>query len=427
VALCGVAAALNAGASVVGTNPPAESLTRERIATLPSGERSAWLQYLESSIKQRQADKDAFHQEMKNAGIAAPIEPPHSNSARSMPLNRPPEWYASAEARHVADVIVSFQTPAGGWGKNTDMSRALRTPGVAYTTNNVSRFLAPGDFDTPREPQWSYVGTIDNDATTTQMNFLAKTIASSSGDHQAAYRMAFLRGMEYLFTAQFPNGGWPQVWPLEGGYHDAITFNDDAMTQVMKLMRHAADGQREFSFVPEEIRRRAAESLARGLRCILAAQIVSGGRRTVWAQQHDALTLAPVSARNFEPPAGSSSEGANVLMLLMESLPKPSAEEQASIRAATAWFRKTAIYGQSWERSPEGGHLVARPGAGPIWARYYQIGTDKPIFADRDKTIHDSVNELSKERRNGYAWYTTDPLTELERFERWNKEHSETK
>jgi len=418
-------AALSVHASVVGTNPPAESLTRERIATLPRGDQRPWLEYLERSSRQRQADKDAFHAEMKRAGVPAPIEPPHSNSAHSMPLNRPPEWFASAEARHLADVIVSFQTPAGGWGKNTDMSKDLRAPGEAYTANNISRFLAPDDFDTPREPDWNYVGTIDNNATTTQMNFLAKTIASG-GDHLAAYRAAFLRGMEYLFAAQFPNGGWPQVWPLEGGYHDAITFNDDAMTQVMELMRHAADGQREFSFIPEEIRRRAADSFERGVRCILAAQIVSGGRRTTWAQQHDALTLAPVSARNFEPPAESSSEGANVLML-MESLPKPSAEEQTSIRAAAAWFRKTAIYGQSWERSPEGGHLVARPGAGPIWARYYQIGTDKPIFADRDKSIHDNVSELSKERRTGYGWYTTDPLAVHNRFEKWNKEHPETK
>jgi PelA/Pel-15E family pectate lyase len=418
---------LSAHASVVGTNPPAESLTRERIATLPRGEQLPWLQYLERSTRQRQADKDAFHAEMKSAGIAAPIEPPHSNSARSMPLDRPPDWYATAEARHIAGVIVSFQTPSGGWGKNTDMSRNLRVPGEAYTTNNLSRFPMPGDFDTPREPEWNYVGTIDNDATTTQMNFLAKTIAAGGGGHAAAYRAAFLHGMEYLFAAQFPNGGWPQVWPLEGGYHDAITFNDDAMTQVMELMHRAANGRSEFSFVPEKIRRLAAESFVRGVRCILEAQIVSGGKRTVWAQQHDALTLQPVSARNFEPPAESAGESAQLLMLLMDSLSKPDAEEQRAIRAAAAWFGKTAINGESWERSPEGGHLVARQGAGPIWARYYQIGTEKPIFADRDKSIHDNVSELSKERRNGYAWYTTGPLAALERFEDWNKEHPETK
>ena len=71
--------------------------------------------------------------------------------------------------------------------------------------------------------------------------------------------------------------------------------------------------------------------------------------------------------------------------------------------------------------------LWHEPGAGPIWARYYQIDTEKPIFADRNKTIHDDVSELSRERRNGYAWYTKDPLAALERFKQWNKEHPETK
>jgi PelA/Pel-15E family pectate lyase len=364
---------------------------------------------------------------MKRAGVAVPIEPLHSFGAHSMPLDRPQAWYASAEARHIADVIVSFQTPAGGWGKNTDMSRALRALGEAYTANNISRFPAPNDFDTPREPEWNYVGTIDNDATTTQINFLAKVIVAGGAEHASAYRAAFLHGIEYLFAAEFPNGGWPQVWPLEGGYHDAITLNDDAMTQVMELMHRVASGQHEYRFVPETIRKSAARSFERGIRCILAAQIVSGGKRTVWAQQHDALTLKPVSARNFEPPAESASESAHVLMLLMDWLPTPNAEEQAAIRAAAAWFKKTAIYGQSWGRSSEGNQLVAQPGAGPIWARYYQIGTERPIFADRDKSIHDNESELSGERNNGYAWYNTAPLAALERFEKWNKEHLETK
>ena len=47
----------------------------------------------------------------------------------SMPLDRYPEWYRSPETRHIADVIVSFQTPAGGWGKNQDRGGSARLPG----------------------------------------------------------------------------------------------------------------------------------------------------------------------------------------------------------------------------------------------------------------------------------------------------------
>jgi PelA/Pel-15E family pectate lyase len=420
-------AAAIAAASTIGTNPPVEPLTPARIALLPKKEQSAWLEYIARSQRQRQADKDFLQAELKRAGIEKPIEPPHSFSARSIPLDRDAAWYAGADARHVADVIVSFQTPAGGWGKNLEMSKERRHPGEAFTSNNLNRFPTPGDFDAPLEPDWNYVGTIDNDATTTQMNFLAKVIGTSVGGDVAPYRAAFLRGMDYLFAAQFPNGGWPQVWPLEGGYHDAITYNDDAVTQVVELMHHAAEGSDEFAFVPEEVRDRAAHSFARGIECILATQIVVNGTPTVWPQQDDALTLKPVSGRNYEPPAQSASESASLLLLLMNSLPHPTAAEQRSIRAAAAWLKKTAIYNQSYERGPNGRELVPSQGAGPIWARYYQIGSDIPIFADRDKSIHDHVNELSMERRNGYAWYSADAQRALERFEKWSAEFKESK
>jgi PelA/Pel-15E family pectate lyase len=271
------------------------------------------------------------------------------------------------------------------------------------------------------------VGTIDNDATTTEMNFLAKVIAPMKATEGEGYRAAFMRGMDYLFAAEFPNGGWPQVWPLEGGYHDAITYNDDAVSQVVELMMHAADGQGDFAFVPKSMRVRAGASFARGIRCILASQIIVNGTLTVWPQQDEALTLKPESGRNYEPPALCAGESARLMLLLMNDLPHPDAAEQRSIRSAAAWFKKTAIYGQSYQRGPDGRQLVATPGAGPLWARYYQIGTDMPIFGDRDKTLHDNVNELSKERRNGYSWYSPESKRALDRFETWSAEHPETK
>ena len=419
--------AVAAQASVIGTNSPAESLTRARIAQLPVSEQHAWLAYLDRSDRQREADKAFLVAEMKRLGLSHPLQAPFDASARSIPLDRESSWYASVEACHIADIIVSFQTPAGGWGKNIEMSKEPRRAGESFASNNLLRSVSPGDFDSPRESDWNYVGTIDNDATTTQLRFLARTISAIAPHDSATYRSAFLTGMRYLFAAQFPNGGWPQVWPLEGGYHDAITFNDNAMVNVMELMRRVADGQGEYSFVPHEISSRAEASFARGTQCILATQIRSNGKRTVWPQQDNAVTLRPASARNYEPPAQSSCESADLLLMLMNNLAHPTREQLDAIRAAAAWFRRTAIYGQSWNQTPEGRRLVSSPGAGPIWARYYRVDDDQPIFGDRDKSIHDDVNEISRERRNGYRWYCTDPQNALNRFEIWNKEHMESK
>ncbi len=59
--------------------------------------------------------------------------------------------------------------------------------------------------------------------------------------------------------------------------------------------------------------------------------------------------------------------------------------------------------------------------------RYYQIGTNIPIFADRDKSIYDNVNELPRERRNGYSWFSHDSQRALDRFDKWSTEHPESK
>ena len=409
-------------ASVIGTNVPSASLTRERIAALPKADQQPWIEYLERSQKQKLADKAALAAEMKSAGLQTPLTPPQGgHSAHSIPLHREDRWYSSDEAHHIADVIVSFQTPTGGWSKNLDMSHTLRRPGMAYGLDNLSPIATKADFDQPEEPQWNYIATIDNDATTTQLVFLAKVIAH--GGAKKEWAEAFRHGIEYLLAAQYPNGGWPQVWPLQGGYHDDITYNDDAMTQVVDLLYQLSIGQGDYSFADAALRARSAAAFEKGIVCILATQIVANNELTVWPQQDDALTLQPASARNYELPVPCAAESARILILLMNDLPHPTAQQQKAIRAAAAWLNKTALYGYRWTRTPDGRQLVKQTGAGPIWPRYMLSGSNQPVFGDRDKSIHDAVNEISEERRNGYAWFGDAPQEALERFAQWSKEH----
>ena len=105
-------------------------------------------------------------------------------------------------------------------------------------------------------------------------------------------------------------------------------------------------------------------------------------------------------------------------------LPKPNANEVAAVHAACAWFEQTKIMGWDYKRvGDEGRKLVAAPDSGPVWARFYEIGTDRPVFGDRDKSLHDAVNELSRERRNGYGWYRDGPKQVLGQYAEWVKSH----
>lgn len=421
--------------SVIGFSKPAQSLTVARVMTLPSAQQGPWLAYLKRSAAQMRADKSVLAAE--RAGMAEiPPLPPTVSSARSIPVHRDAAFYRSDEARHVADVILSFQTPSGGWSKNLDMAGASRLRGQSYTAANLAPVSSgPGDFDEPADPNWHYVGTLDNDATNTELHFLAEMSAAWPGHEGEAYRVSFLRGIGYLLHAQFPNGGWPQVWPLEGGYHDAITFNDDAVTESAETLTLAAHGERagleDYSFVPGPLRMRAKAAAAAALQCILMTQVQVPGEDgrgkvlTVWAQQNDPLTLVPVSGRNFEPAALSSGESASVMEYLM-SLPQPPPAVVRAVDAAAVWFQAHKIMGYTWSggrNTPGGRRLTAAPGAGPLWARYYSLSTDTPIFGDRDKSIHDNVMDISLERRNGYAWYGKDPEQVLEEYASWKLKH----
>jgi PelA/Pel-15E family pectate lyase len=416
-----------ASAAVIGTNPPALSLTAERIAALPTSQQRAWNDYLAQSEKQLHVDQAFLQAELSDHKLAAPVIPPLGRSASSLPLDKPADWYGSSNAVRIADIVVSFQTPAGGWSKNLDMSLHPRAPGEAFATDNRSHFLAAGDFDTPHNTNWNYVGTLDNDATMTQLRFLAKVITAVGPLHNDSYNKAFLHGLVYITRAQYPNGGWPQVWPLEGGYHDTITYNDDAVVNLLNLLRDVARGTNDFAFTPLSARMMAATDLSRGVDCLLATQITVDGHRTVWCQQHDPLTLQPASGRNYEMPSQVSSESAEIMLLLM-SLTRPSPQIISAVHDAAAWFEKTKIADMTWQRNDAGERrLVPQPGSGPIWARYYEIGTDRPIFGDRDKTIHDKLEEISRERQRGYAWYRDTPKRALEEYAVWSKTHPQTK
>ncbi|MHC1766706.1 MAG: pectate lyase [Verrucomicrobiia bacterium] len=50
--------------------------------------------------------------------------------------------------------------------------------------------------------------------------------------------------------------------------------------------------------------------------------------------------------------------------------------------------------------------MAKDPSAPPLWARFYEIKSNRPFFCDRDGVVKYEVEEIGGERRKGYSWYS---------------------
>jgi PelA/Pel-15E family pectate lyase len=297
-------------------------------------------------------------------------------------LRKPDAWFAREEARKIAANVLANQTPLGGWPKNIDTT------------------VPPSETE-------SRQATFDNRATTDELRFLARMLHAG---HNEQYRAAFDQGVDYILSAQYPNGGWPQLYPPGSKYHRHITFNDGAMVRLLEFLREVAHDER-YTFV--DVQRRAAAQLAfdNGIACILRCQIVVDGKRTAWCAQHDAVNYEPRPGRSFEPASLSGSESVGIVRLLMGP-GSPTPEVVTAVDAAVIWLKSVKVDGVKLvDHNPSAAtpgdrqrELVAEPGARGLWARFYEIGSNRPLYMNRDGVATYRFDEINEPLRSHYAW-----------------------
>jgi PelA/Pel-15E family pectate lyase len=319
----------------------------------------------------------------------------------SQALSQPSDWYGTPEAVRIADNLLLYQHPNGGWGKNIDMARPL---------DDTARVRVRAESDTVET-------LIDNGATHSQLRYLARVHSAAPAPR---FEQAFLRGIDFLLEAEYDRGGWPMIYPIQRGYYEHITFNDGSMIGVMRLLRGLAAGEAPYAFVDEARRRRAGEAIDRGLRVILDSQIVVDGVRTAWCAQHDAVTLEPRPARTYELVSLSGMESVGIVEYLME-IERPGEEVVEAIEGAVRWLALVRLTGLEVrtvrdESLPRGYDrvVVENPAAPPLWARFYEIGTNRPMFVGRDGVVRERLADIEHERRVGYAYLGSWPRDLLE-------------
>lgn len=323
-----------------------------------------------------------------------------------------PGFFTTEEARRIGDQLLMFQRVTGGWPKNTDMWTPL-------SEEKKAEVLAA--------KQNTDDSTTDNNATTMQMIFLAR-LYQTTGD--VRYRDGFRAGLAYLLSGQYDNGGWPQFWPNPQGYQVHITFNDNAMANVLKMLRDINQNDAPYTgdLIDADTRTAVKTAFDKGIECILNTQIIVDGKRTVWCQQHYRDTYAPAPARSYELPSFCSMESAYLVFLLMD-LPDPDQRVKDAINGAMDWFTANRICGMRYTHGdkddPERlSQLVADPTYPGVWARFYDLEHCRPYVCDRDGIPQDSLDKIGRERRNGYGWYNDTPAALFPAYEAWQAKHS---
>ncbi|GGF05806.1 hypothetical protein GCM10011383_16160 [Hymenobacter cavernae] len=300
----------------------------------------------------------------------------------------------------VAERMLIFQRGVGGWPKAIDGVKVSyeHTLSVAEKVNARKESSHPD-------------ATIDNNATTREIRYL---LAAAHRTGNMTYRNAAENGIRYLLKMQYPNGGFPQYYPDHSLYRHQITYNDNAMLRALQILRDLVEQKGDFTLVDQALVPQAKLAVERGIDCILKTQYMQNGKLTAWCAQHDEKTLLPAKARAFELASLSGDETVEIVKFLID-VDNPSTEVRKSIDSAVAWLNEVKISGYTVKdikdpSQPTGRDRVMVPEAGStIWARFYDLETNKPIYVGRNSEKKNTLAEIENERRAGYLYLGTWP------------------
>lgn len=269
-------------------------------------------------------------------------------------------------ARSAAEALRRGQLRSGGWTDHIDFEATDRNR-TAYRVD-------------PPGAKKKSLSSLDDDKTQSAIRFLIQFDRSLSFKDEAIHEMTQF-ALEGLLRAQYPNGGFPQVWaeprlaedfpilpatyprdwqrqyPGHGSYWFRYTLNDNLMPDVMHTL-----------FLADEVYgdRRYRRAALRAADFMLLAQLPDP--QPAWAQQYD-FDMHPTWARKFEPPAATGGESQGVLQILLEVYRRTDERKYLEpVPRALAYLKKSLL--------PDG-----------RLARFYELQSNRPLYFTRDYVV----------------------------------------
>lgn len=291
-------------------------------------------------------------------------------------------------ARDAAHALAYGQLKSGGWQNCVDFNPRgdrvnLYRNGKGGGGNNSS---------------------FDDGQTQSALRFMIQADAAIEFKDPVVHESARV-GLQAVLAAQFPNGGFPQVftgpvteqrvvqanypdddWRTEGrvkNYWDMYTLNDNVTGYLAAAFMEAHQVYGEEQYLT------ALKKLGDFLILAQMPQPQPG-----WAQQYND-NMQPIWARKFEPPGISGDETQEVLETLLDIVEYTRDEKYLRpIPSAISWLKKSQL-------------------ADGQMARYYELKTNRPLYVERQGNEY-SLTYSDQNLPDHYGWKTAGRIDEIE-------------
>ena len=282
------------------------------------------------------------------------------------------EYYYKA-AEKAANALVWGQSVYGGWNYLIDFAgdRSLKE---WYRTIGYSGWRLE-EFD-------HYYGndTYDDDVTSDAARVLLRMYLERL---DPKFKPALDKAIDFILESQYPNGGWPQRYPLKydhvklgldargdqietiifEDYTSYITFNDDVIWENINFLLQC------YLTLGEK---RLLDPIRRGMDIYLLT--LQGNPQAGWGMQHYPDNLKPAAARSHEPKSLTPAYTlGNAFHLIRFYEWTGDSKYIARIPDIINWLEESAYpEPMTWR----GGRTATHP-------RFVEIGTNRPIYVTR--------------------------------------------
>ena len=201
--------------------------------------------------------------------------------------------YYYESACQVADALIRAQLECGGWNYCFDL---------AGEASLVNWYESVSQYKWPAQEFIHYYGnaTFDDMATIRCCEFILRIYLEK---YDPALKPALDKAIDIVLKSQYPNGGWPQRFPLSfehpymgfPDYSSFITLNDGAMGGIIDFLVNCYTTLGDRKFI---------DPIYRAMHCISLMQYESP--IAGWGLQYTVTDLKLATARPFEPAALAS-------------------------------------------------------------------------------------------------------------------------